>query len=108
MKDDDYATPDDLARGARLIELSFVRSRETPSELAHQLTFWWTSTGIDYYLGYIDNLFKVKHDDVVRLIDTWITGKPFVFGVMVSPEMKTGGLDAKHFEGIVLVKKGAK
>jgi zinc protease len=108
MKDEDYATPDDLARGARLLELSFVRDRESSSKLAHQLTFWWTSTGIDYYLGYIDNLFKVKHDDVVRLIVTWITGKNFVFGVMVSPEMKAGGLDSKHFEGIVLVKKGAK
>jgi zinc protease len=106
LKDADYATEDDLLRGARVLEIGMVRDRETPSELAHTLTFWWTSAGLDYYLGYATNLFKVKHDDVVRFVDRWITGKPYVFGVMVSPEMKSKGLDARHFEELIGIKGG--
>jgi zinc protease len=106
LKDESYATPDDLARGARIIEISMVRERENPSQLAHTLTFWWTSAGLDYYLGYIGKLFEVKHDDVVRFVDTWMTDKPFVLGVMLSPEAKAKGLDQAHFEA--LIQKGAK
>jgi zinc protease len=108
LKTDDYATAEDLARAARTIEISLVRDRERPSQFAHTITFWWTSAGIDYYLNYVENLYAVKHDDVIRFVDTWMTGKPYVLGVMVSPEMKAGGLDAAHFEALIGVRKGGK
>lgn len=111
FKEPDYATPEDLKRAARLLEISLVRDREQPSELAHTLTFWWTSAGIDYYVGYVDKLYAVKPADVPGFIDRWLTGKPYVFGVMVSPDMKKGGLTQAHFEsllGIAHAKKGGR
>ena len=97
----DYLTAEDLARGAHQLEVQVVQERERPSELAHTLTFWWTSAGLDYYVNYVDNLYKVTPADTARYIATYITGKPFVLGVMVSPEMKTQGLDAAHFQKLV-------
>jgi len=96
-----YVTPEDLARGAHQLEVDVVQKRERPSELAHTLTFWWTSAGLDYYLGYVDNLYKVTPGDAARFVATYITGKPFVLGVLVSPEMQKGGLDAAHFQKLV-------
>jgi len=98
----DYVTQDDLTRGAHELEVQVVQERERPSELAHTLTFWWTSAGLDYYLHYVDNLYKVTPADVARYVATYITGKPFVMGVMVSPEMaKKNGLDSAHFQKLV-------
>lgn len=97
----DYITEEELRRGAHTLEVGVVKERERPSQLAHTLTFWWTSAGIDYYLGYVDNLYKVKPADAARFVARYITGKPYVFGVMVSPEMKKSGLDAAHFEGLL-------
>jgi zinc protease len=97
----DYVTPEDLARGAHELEVQVVQKREQPSELAHTLTFWWTSAGLDYYLGYVDNLYKVTPADTAHYISTYITNKPFVLGVMLSPEMKKRGLDTAHFQKLI-------
>jgi zinc protease len=98
----EYVTQEDLSRGAHELEVQTVQERERPSELAHTLTFWWTSAGLDYYLHYVDNLYKVTPADAARYIATYITNKPFVLGVMVSPEMaKKNGLDSAHFQKLV-------
>jgi zinc protease len=108
MRSPDYASPDDLLRAAHEMEVNFVRETERPSEFAHSVTFWWTSAGIDYMLTYVAALYRVTGADVARYVDTYITGKPYVFAVMMSPEMKAAGLDAAHFEAVLGLAKGAK
>jgi len=97
----DYVTQEDLTRGAHQIEVTVVQERERPSELAHTLTFWWTSAGLDYYLGYVDRLFQVTPADAARFVATYIAKQPFVLGVLVSPAMKRAGLDTKHFQALI-------
>ena len=41
-------------RGAHARDRAWSTTASEPSELAHALTFWWTSAGLDYYLGYVD------------------------------------------------------
>jgi zinc protease len=106
LKDPALASDAELQNGAHVIEIGIVKEREKPSDFAHTLTFWWTSAGLDYYDHYVENLKKVKHDDVVKYVDRFFTGKPFVFAAMVSPEMSKKGLDRAHWEKLVL--KGAK
>ena len=106
MTSPDYVTQDELHRGAHQLEIQNVQARERPSQLAHTLTFWWTSGGLDYWLGYVDNLYKVTPADAAKFISTYVTNQPFVFGVMVSPEMTKSGLDHKHFDA--LIKRGAR
>jgi len=59
---------------------------ERASGFAHQLGFWWSVAGLDYYLGYIDNMARQTPDDLRRYVRTYIAGKPHVVGVLISPE----------------------
>lgn len=102
IKQAGYLSDAELANAAFRAEVGQTLEREKPSELAHTLTFWWTSAGLPYYRGYVGNLRKVSHADITRYLDTYVLGKPFVFGALVSPEMaKAGGLNTTHFKKLV-------
>jgi predicted Zn-dependent peptidase len=102
IKQTGYLSAAELANAAFRAEVGQTLEREKPSELAHALTFWWTSAGLPYYQGYVDNLRKVSHADIARYLDTYVLEKPFVFGALVSPEMaNAGGLSIPHFEKLV-------
>ena len=48
------------------------------------------------------NLRKTRRADINLYLDTYVLGKPFVFGALVSPEMASkGGLNTPHFEQLV-------
>lgn len=99
---DDYLSDEEIHNAAFAAEMGQTLEREKSSELAHTLTFWWTSAGLPYYLGYVDNMRKTNRADIARYLDTYVLGKPFVFGAMVSPEMaKDMHLDQAHFEILV-------
>ena len=101
MSAPDYLSDEEMANAAFHAEMDAVREREKPSELAHTLSFWWTSAGLDYYLGYVANLKKVSRPQMAAFLDRYVLGKPFVLSVMVSPEAAKGGLDLQHFEKLV-------
>lgn len=99
---DDYLSDEEIHSAAFAAEMGQTLEREKSSELAHALTFWWTSAGLPYYLGYVDNMRKASRADIARYLDTYVLGKPFVFGAMVSPEMAKGmHLDQAHFDTLV-------
>lgn len=103
-----YVTQEELARAAYTLEIDQIKEREKPSSLAHVITFWWASAGLDYYLTYVDNVKKVKPEDATRFVTTYMTGKPFVFGALVSPEMvKKGATSARFAELAGIAGKGA-
>jgi zinc protease len=102
LKEPGYFSDEELKSAAYRAELDQMQQREKPSELAHNLSFWWTSAGLDYYLGYVDHLRKAGREEIARYLDGYVLGKPFVFGVLVSPEMvKEKHLDAAHFEQLL-------
>lgn len=106
MKDPKYISDEEMANAVLRAEMDQMLAREKPSDLAHNLTFWWTTAGLDYYVTYVDNLKKVTRPQIAAYLDRYVLGKPFVFSVMVSPEMKKAGLDQKHFEKLVNAKPG--
>jgi zinc protease len=102
LKEPGYFTDEELKSAAYRAELDQMLQREKPSELAHNLSFWWTSAGLDYYLGYVENLRKAGRAEIAKYLDGYVLEKPFVFGVLVSPEMvKEKHLDAAHFEQLL-------
>lgn len=102
LMEPDYLSDDELANAAFRAEVDQIRQREKPSELANNLTFWWTSAGLDYYKNYVANMRKSGRAEIKRYLDTYVIGKPMVFGAMVSPQMvKELHLDQAHFEQIV-------
>jgi len=97
MRAPDYLSDEELVNAGRSAEYQLIRDREKPSALSGAMTFWWTSAGLDYYLGYVDNVKKVDRAAIARYLDTYVIGRPFVFGSMVSPSMKKQGFDKAHF-----------
>ncbi len=86
FNDRDYFTDEQLESAKALLEADDLYSREKPSEYAHTLSFWWASTGLDYFRGYLGNLRRTSRADISRYVTTYIQGKPHVGLVMISEE----------------------
>jgi zinc protease len=84
-----YFSDEELENSKTILENNDLFDREKPSEYAHTLGFWWSSTGIDYFRGYHRNLRSVSRADINRYIGTYITGKPHVGIALLSPDAKT-------------------
>ena len=58
---------------------------ERSSEFAHTIGFWWSVSGLDYYMKYVDEMATRTIADLQRYARTYIVGKPFVLGVLIPP-----------------------
>ncbi len=47
-----YFTDEELENAKSLLEAEDLYRREKLSEYSHTISFWWSSTGVDYYRGY--------------------------------------------------------
>ncbi|HEV7375772.1 MAG TPA: pitrilysin family protein [Pyrinomonadaceae bacterium] len=86
FNDKDYFTDEQLDSAKALLEADDLYSREKLSEYAHTLSFWWSSTGLDYFRGYLTNLRRTTRADLSRYVTTYIQGKPHVGLALVSDE----------------------
>ncbi len=86
FNDKDYFTDEQLESARALLESDDLYSREKLSEYAHTLSFWWASTGIDYFRGYLPTLRRTSRADISRYITTYIQGKPHIGLALMSEE----------------------
>jgi zinc protease len=86
FNDKDYFTDEQLESAKALLEADDLYSREKLSEYAHTLSFWWASTGLDYFRGYLQNLRRTTRADISRYVTTYIQGKPHVGLALISEE----------------------
>ncbi len=83
-----YFTDEELENAKTLLESRDLFDREKLSDYAHTLSFWWSSTGIEYFRGYHKNLRAVSRKDINNYVNTYIQNKPHVGIAMLSPEAK--------------------
>jgi zinc protease len=57
---------------------------ESATSLAHPVATLWSIAGLDYYMGYIDNVRAQTPADVQRFVDTYLAAKPMTVTVLVS------------------------
>jgi zinc protease len=88
MTSGDYFTDEQLENAKTILAIDEQYGREQASQYAHTVGYWWAVAGLDYYLNYVDNLKKVTREDIKRYLATYVVGKPYVMGVLVSPEMR--------------------
>jgi zinc protease len=69
-----------------LLEADDLYSREKLSDYTHALSFWWASTGLEYFRGYLPRLRATSRADISRYITTYIQGKPHVGLALMSPD----------------------
>jgi zinc protease len=86
FNDKDYFTDEQLESAKALLEADDLYSREKLSEYSHTLSFWWASTGIDYFRGYLPTLRRTSRADINRYLTTYIQNKPHIGLVLISDE----------------------
>ncbi|MFN2491883.1 MAG: M16 family metallopeptidase [Pyrinomonadaceae bacterium] len=84
FNDKDYFTDDQLESAKALLEADDLYSREKLSEYAHTLSFWWASTGMEYFRGYLGRLRATSRQDISRYVTTYIQAKPHVGVALLS------------------------
>ncbi len=98
--DPDYFTDEELESAKALLEADDLYSREKLSEYAHTLSFWWASTGLQYFRGYLGRLRATSRADISRYINTYIQNKPHVGLALMSEEsQKQSGLTTEDLVG---------
>jgi zinc protease len=88
FNDPDYFTDEQLASAKGLLEADDLYSREKLSDYSHTISFWWSTSGLDYFRGYLANLRRTSRADLARYVSTYIIGKPHVGLALLSPEMQ--------------------
>lgn len=86
FNDKDYYTDEQLESAKALLEADDLYSRERFDEYAKTLGFWWSSTGIDYFRGYLGNLRRTSRADISRYVTTYIQGKPHIGLALISEQ----------------------
>ena len=85
LTDTTYITAKELAAAQRQLGINALYEREQSTGWAHTVGFWWAVAGLDYYRNYVPNMQRVTRQDLARYARTYIIGKPFVTGVLISP-----------------------
>ncbi len=100
FNDPNYFTDEQLETAKALLEASDLFGREKPSDYTHTISFWWASTGIEYFRGYLGNLRRTNRADISRYISTYIQGKHHVGLALLSADAaKTSQLTPEDLVG---------
>ncbi len=84
---DDYYTDEQLRDAKEILRRDAIRQREKPSAIASYVTYNWCSTSLDYMTDYEKNCQNISRADIKRFVNTYITGKPYVAGMVINPDM---------------------
>jgi zinc protease len=88
LSDPGYITPEQLAATKAQRSVSTAFGLDTPSAHAHTIGFWWSVSGLEYYMGYVDSMAKQTLDDVRAYARKYIVGKPMVVGLLLPPGVR--------------------
>ncbi|MDQ3011797.1 MAG: insulinase family protein [Acidobacteriota bacterium] len=80
----DYFSDQELESAKTATDVSEIYDREKPSQYAHTVSFWWASSGLDYYATYVEKMSKITHADIRQFARKYIKNKTRVVAVMIS------------------------
>jgi zinc protease len=86
MGDSTYVTQQELADAQTELGIQALYEREQTTEWAHTIGFWWSVAGLDYYRNYVPNMQRISRSDLAHYARTYLVGKPYVVGLMMSPD----------------------
>jgi zinc protease len=100
FNDPGYFTDEQLESAKALLEAEDLYSREKLDDYSHVISFWWASTGLDYYRGYLGRLRTTSRADISRYLTAYVIGKPHVgLALMNEESQKVSGLTADDLIG---------
>jgi zinc protease len=80
-----YFTDDEVVIAKKRQQVLTAFQFESATTLAHPVATLWSVAGLDYYMGYVDNVRAQTPADVQRFVQTYLAGKPMTVTVLVSP-----------------------
>jgi zinc protease len=86
--DSTYVTQAQLDAAQKQLGINALYEREQASNWAHTIGFWWAVAGLDYYRNYVPNMQRVTRGDLARYAQRYLQNKPYVVGVLLSPDAK--------------------
>ena len=93
FNDPNYFTDEELESAKALLEADDLYSREKLSEYSHTISFWWSTTGLEYFRGYLKRLRASSRADINRYITKYVQNKPHVgLSLMSDESLKLSGL----------------
>ncbi len=102
MADPDYLSLEELHDAQHQLQVQRALEIEQPSELAHTLSFWWSTAGLEYYQSYLWQTHAVTQADIARYVRTYVLGKPYILGVLLSKAMQAHGLSRTALERLAI------
>jgi len=82
-----YFGKEELAKAkAKLVDQNLLGTEKPTDYLTSTLTFWWAAVSTDYFFGYDANCAKVGFEDVKGLLDTYLVGKPSLWGFRIKAD----------------------
>jgi zinc protease len=100
FNDPNYFTDEQLESAKALLEAEDLFSREKLDDYTHVISFWWASTGLDYYRGYLGRLRATSRADISRYLTAYVQGKPHVGLALMNEESeKISGLTGNDLIG---------
>ncbi len=84
--DPGYFSAEELAatKANRIVTTEFGMERS--SEFAHTIGFWWSVSGLDYYMKYVDEMALRTASDLQQYARRYIVNKPHVITVLIPPD----------------------
>ena len=79
-----YFTQDELdaTKASRAVSTAFGLERS--SESSHTIGFWWSVSGLEYYMKYNDEMAKRTATNLREYANKYIIGRPHIVGVMMT------------------------
>ena len=74
------------AKAQRAVSSAF--EREKASAFSHTIGFWWSVSGLEYYLKYVDEMGRRSPAQLQDYARKYIIDRPHVTGVLLSPEAR--------------------
>jgi len=74
------------AKAQRAVSSAF--EREKASAFSHTIGFWWSVSGLEYYLKYVDEMARRLPAQLQDYARKYIIDQPHVTGVLLSPEAR--------------------
>ena len=100
FNDPNYFTDEELESAKALLEADDLYSREKLSDYSHTISFWWSTTGLDYFRGYLKRLRATSRADISKYISTYVQNKPHIgLGMMSDEAIKVSGLTEADLVG---------
>jgi zinc protease len=90
--DSNYYSEEEFETAKNVLRTQTIFKGEKLSDFSHEIGFWWSTAGLDYYEHYLDDLSKITRADIAEYVKRYIQNKPYVLGVAIS---KAGAIVAE-------------